>query len=331
MEIGLCSLSLLDRTWDEALDTLAANGITWIEADAGGHIPKDHYDPHALLADPDALARFRESLESRGLRIAAFGCYGNPVHPSAERRQRDHDDFAATCRLARELGVDRVTVLSGCPAGGPTDRAPNWIVNSIYPDFRSAYTWQWEKCLIPYWREAAALADESGVRICIEPHGGDMVYNHETFLRLRDAIGPTVGVNFDPSHLFWMGIDVFAMVHELGDAIYYVHAKDVSIDEAAVRREGLVPAVDFADWGNRSWVYRAVGSGHGLTFWRELLTCLRRVGYDGVVSLELEDPFLAMDDTIELSLTTLRAAMPTRPSPEGNWFDAYKWEGAEVE
>ncbi len=331
MEIGLCSLSLLDRGWDEALDTLVANGVRWIEADAGGHIPKQHYDPHALLADPGALERFRDSLESRGIRIAAFGCYGNPVHPDPDRRRRDHDDFVATCRLARELGVDRVAVISGCPPGSPTDRAPNWIVNSIYPDFRAAYTWQWEKCLIPYWQEAAQVADENGVRICIEPHGGDMVYNLETFVRLREAVGPAIGVNFDPSHLFWLGVDVFAMIKELGDAIYYVHAKDASIDEAAVRRQGLAPAVDFADWGNRSWVYRAVGSGHGVLFWREFATALRRAGYDDVVALELEDPFMVMDDTIELSLTTLRAALPVRPAPEGNWFDTYEWQEAKVE
>jgi len=331
MELGLCSVSLLDRSWEEALDTLARHGIRWIEADAGGHIPKDHFDPLELVENEEALKRFADSLATRDIAIAALGCYGNPVHPTEWRRQRDHQDFVATCKLAERLGVTRVAAIAGCPAGGPHDRAPNWIINSIYPDFRKAYEWQWERCLIPYWTEAARIADQHGVRICIEPHGGDMVYNLETFQRLRDAVGPTIGVNFDPSHLWWMGIDVLAMIGELGDAIYYVHAKDVQIDDGIVARQGLVPAVDFADWDGRSWLYRAIGQGHDERFWRAFVTTLRRSGYDGIVTIELEDPFLVMDDAIAMSVATLRAALPPSAPPPGDWFDTYKWEAAEVE
>lgn len=331
MELGLCSVSLLDRDWEQALDTLARYEIRWIEANAGGHIPKEHFDPAELASDREALKRFADSLGERNIGIAAFGCYGNPVHPDEARRDRDHQDFVATCGLAAQLGVTRIAAISGCPPGGPHDRAPNWIVNSIYPDFRKAYEWQWEKCLIPYWTRAARIADDHGVRICIEPHGGDMVYNLETFRRLRDAVGPTIGANFDPSHLWWMGIDVLRMIEELGEAIYYVHAKDVQIECDIVARQGLVPAVDYADWNGRSWLYRAVGQGHDEIFWRSFVTTLRRAGYDDVVTLELEDPFLVMDDAIEMSLATLRAALPSSASPTGNWFDAYKWEAAEVE
>lgn len=331
MELGLCSVSLLDRSWEQALETLARHGIRWIEANAGGHIPKDHFDPVALAGDKVARKRFVDSLAQRGISIAAFGCYGNPVHPTEARRKRDHEDFVATCRLAEALGVTRIATLSGCPGGGPHDRAPNWIINSIYPDFRNAYEWQWERSLIPYWREAARIADDHGVRICIEPHGGDMVYNLETFQRLRNAVGPTIGVNFDPSHLWWMGIDVLAMIRDLGDAIYYVHAKDVEIDGRTVAQQGLVPAVDFADWNGRSWRYRAIGQGHDDLFWRRFLTALRVAGYDDIVTLELEDPFLVMDDAIELSLTTLGAALPASAPPAGDWFETYKWEAAEVE
>jgi sugar phosphate isomerase/epimerase len=331
MELGLCSVCLLDRSWEQALDTLARHKIHWVEANAGGHIPKDHFDPLELLADDEALARFADSLSQHDIRIAAFGCYGNPVHPTEWRRRRDHDDFVATCKLAERLGVTRVSVISGCPAGGPNDRAPNWIINSIYPDFRKAYDWQWEKSLIPYWREAARTAEDHGVQICIEPHGGDMVYNLETFERLRDAVGATIGATFDPSHLWWMGIDVLSMIRELAGAIYYVHAKDVQVDSGIVTRQGLVPAVDYADWNRRSWVYRAIGQGHDEQFWRAFVTTLRRTGYDDVVSIEIEDPFLTIDDAIDMSVATLRAALPRNAPPAADWFDNYNWEAADVE
>ena len=239
MELGLCSVSLLDRSWEDVLDTVARYGLHWIEANAGGHIPKDHFDPVELANNKEALKRFADSLGRRNIQIAALGCYGNPVHPTESRRRRDQQDFVASCSLAEQLGVTRIATISGCPAGGPHDRAPNWIVNSIYPDFRKAYEWQWEKCLIPYWTEAARIADDHGVRICIEPHGGDMVYNLETFQRLRNAVGPTIGANFDPSHLWWMGIDVLAMIRELGNAVYYVHAKDVRIESDVVAADHL--------------------------------------------------------------------------------------------
>lgn len=331
MELGLCSVSLLDRSWDEALDTLARHDIRWIEADAGGHIPKDHFDPAGLLQDKAALNAFVDSLAKRDITIAALGSYGNPVHPNESRRRHDHADFVATCKLAERLGVTRVSTVSGCPGGGPHDYAPNWIINSLFPDFRNAYQWQWEKCLIPYWLEAVRIADDCGVRICIEPHGGDMVYNLETFQRLRDAAGPTIGVNLDPSHLWWMGIDVLAMIRELGPAIYYAHAKDVQIDHAIVARQGLASAVDYADWNGRSWLYRAIGHGHDQRFWTDFVTALRRAGYDDTIVLELEDPFLAMDDALEMSVATLRAATPAREPPAGNWFDNYRWEAAPVE
>jgi len=331
VELGLMTVSLLDRSWDEALDTIASYGVRHLEANAGGHIPKDHFDPQALAADPGALRRFRESLEQRELAVCAFGCYGKPVHTMLERRTQAHEDFVATCRLAGEPGVDRVSVISGCPAGGPHDRAPNWIINSIYPDFANAYRWQWEECLIPYWQRAAEVADRHGVRICVEPHGGDMVYNTETFLRLRQAVGPTIGANFDPSHLFWMGVDVLEMIAELGDAIYYTHAKDVSFEQSVIRRQGLVPAGDFADWGARSWLYRAVGHGHPTAFWRDYVTALRRAGYDDVVVIELEEPFMSTGDALDASVSTLRAALPAAPFPAGNWFDSYRWVPAEIE
>jgi sugar phosphate isomerase/epimerase len=330
MELGILLVGLFDRSWEDALDTAVSYGLRQVEPCGGGHIPKMHYDPQQLVSDDASFEAFRDSLESRGLEVCALGCHGNPVHPNPERRQAARDDFAATCRLAEMLGVGRVDVISGCPPGGPNDKSPNWIINSIYPDFKNAYRWQWDECLIPYWKEAARVAEEHGVVICMEPHGGDMVYNRETFLRLRDAVGPVMGMNVDPSHLFWLGVDTLEFIRELGEAICYAHAKDVSIETAVVRREGLAPACDFDDWDSRSWLYRAIGYGHPATYWRDYVTALRRAGYDGPVAIELEEPFMTIDDALAKSVELMRSVMPSEPTPTSSWFDNYEWEATET-
>jgi sugar phosphate isomerase/epimerase len=332
MELGLTTVSLLDRSWEEALDTIQHHGVRYIEADAGGHIPKDHYDPSALVADRDALKAFKEALTKRDIEIACFGCFGNPVHPDPQAAAEYHQDFVATCQLAGELGVDRVSVISGCPAGGPHDRAPNWIINSIFPAFRNAYEWQWNAALIPYWQRANEIAAQHGVTVCMEPHGGDMVYNTETFRRLREAIGPTMMINVDPSHLWWMGIDPLQMLRDVSGAVAYIHAKDVEFYRDPTSREGLARACDYSDWDARSWTYRAVGHGHDGVFWRQFITEIRRTGYDGVVVIELEDPYLTVDDAITTSLDTLRPLIPAEPMPTGRWFEEnYKYDAANVE
>jgi sugar phosphate isomerase/epimerase len=326
LELALVMVCYFDRPWEDALHAVARHGLTMVEPCGGGHIPKTHYDPVALAEDSELLASFRESLESRNLQIAALGVHGNPVHPDRAIATAHHDDFVATCKIASELEVGVVDVISGTPAGGPQDKTVNWIVNFIWPHFTEAYRWQWEERLIPYWKEAAEIAASYGVRIAIEPHGGSTVYNLQTFIRLRDAVGETIGANVDPSHLFWLGIDVMDFVADLGETIILAHAKDVAMNERLVRRDGLIPAVQFDDWDNRSWSYRALGHGHDSVFWRNYVTALRRAGYDGPVVIEIEEPYYATDDAVAQSVAVMREALPTEGIPRANWFDKYQWK-----
>jgi sugar phosphate isomerase/epimerase len=331
MDLGLLIDPRLDRGWEEALDLAVRNGVTHVEPCGGGHVPKAYVDPRALDADDEALAAFGESISSRNLTIAALGVYGNPVHPDAQRAQAAHEDFAAICSVAAKLGVTRVAVISGVPAGGPHDRAPNWIVPSIYADLEHAYRWQWEEKLIPYWREACTIAAAHEVTVCMEPLGGFMVYNAQTFLRLREACGETLQANVDPSHVWWMGIDPLLFVEQLRGAIGYAHAKDVRLDARGVARDGVVPACRYDEWDARTWTYRAVGFGHPESFWKDFFTALRRAGYDGPVSIEIEDSFMTADEAVEKSVELVRRALPREPIPTGNWWEKYEWESARVE
>jgi sugar phosphate isomerase/epimerase len=331
MQLGLVIDPRLDRSWEDALSLAVANGVTYIEPCGGGHVPKGYVDPQRLASDGEALDRFRESIESRGLKIAALGCYGNPVHPDVERAEAAHADFVAMCDVANKLGVNRSTVVSGVPAGGPQDRAPNWIIPSIYADLENAYRWQWEERLIPYWKEACAIAADREITVCMEAIGGFNVYNAQTFLRLREACGETLCANVDPSHLWWMGIDPLLFIEQIRGAIGYAHAKDVAIDRRRVARDGVAPACRYDDWESRSWIYRTIGLGHPEAFWGSYMDALRRNGYDDVTSVEIEESFMSTDEALEKSMTLLTRVVPRDPIPTENWFDKYEWQAADVE
>jgi sugar phosphate isomerase/epimerase len=324
MEIALLTASMLDRPWESVLNAATRHGIRLIEACGGGHIPKVHYDPVRLASDEAAFENFRRSLDERGQNICAFSCHGNPLHPNRAIADAAHADFVATCKIAQQFGVKAVCVLAGTPGGGPDDQTPNWIVNSSFVMFKEAYRWQWAERVIPYWKKAARIANEHGVKICVEPHTGDVVYNTQTFLRLREAVGPVIGMNFDPSHLWWQGIDPVVLVETVGPAIYSCHVKDVFIDSRLVARDGVASSCDYDDWQNRSWSYRTIGYGHGESFWREFVIALRRVGYDGALSIECEEPYLTVDESLAKSVQLLRQVVPSEPAPTGNWMDAYQ-------
>lgn len=319
MEIALMSASMLDRGWEAMLDAAVARGIRQIEACGGGHIPTTHYDPVRLAGDGEALRRFRETLERRELSLCAFSCHGNPLHPDPERARSDHADFLATCRLASELGVRHVSLLAGLPAGAAGDRAPNWIINSAFPGQGEAYRWQWEERVLPYWREAAAVADAHGVLLCVEPHSADVVYNPPTFRRLRDEIGPAIAMNFDPSHLWWQGIDPLAVVASLGADIKTCHVKDAALDRRAIEQIGVASPLDYDAWAERPWTFSTPGYGHSELFWSRLVVALRGVGYTGTLSVECEDPFLTPDDTLAASVALLRRVLPDAPPPPVDW------------
>jgi sugar phosphate isomerase/epimerase len=319
VEIGLMSAGMLDRPWEAALDAAVAQGVRWIEACGGGHIPTRHLDPVALADDRGALERFNETLEARGLRVCSLACHGNPLHPDPGRAAADHAALAAMCRLAPELGVTHVNLLAGLPAGAPGDATPNWIVNSVFPGWDDTYRWQWEERVLPYWREAGALAAGAGVVLCVEPHPADVVYNTATFARLRAEVGSSIGMNFDPSHLWWQGIDPLAVIESFGPDIQTCHVKDLETCRRRVELDGVLSSAPYERWDERPWTFSTPGYGHSELFWAQLVTALRRAGYDGVLSIECEDPFMTPDDTFARSVALLRRVLPDHAPPDVDW------------
>jgi sugar phosphate isomerase/epimerase len=195
--------------------------------------------------------------------------------------------------LAEKLGVDTIVDFSGCPGGNATDTTPNWVTCYWPTDFADALKWQWEERLIPYWKEQGAFARQHGIRVAIELHPGFCVYSPENMLRLRTEVGDVLGANYDPSHLFWQGVDNVYAIRYLADAIYAFHAKDTGIDELNTKRSGVLDTKTYRDVPNRSWVFRTVGYGHGEVTWRDIISALRLVGFKKALVIEHEDALMS--------------------------------------
>jgi len=178
---------------------------------------------------------------------------------------------------------------------------------------RDIVRWQWDEVLLPYWRGLVAFARDQGVaRLCLELHGHQNVYSVATLTRLRDAVGDTVGANLDPSHLMWMGADPIAAAGALGEAIYYVHAKDTRIDSRIAGVNGVIDPTPSSAWQQRAWNYITLGRGHGEDWWRAFVDALTGAGYDGVLSIEHEDPAIDAVAGVEESVALLRRVLGER-------------------
>ena len=129
-------------------------------------------------------------------------------------------------------------------------------------------------------------------------------------LRLREAVGDTVGANFDPSHLLWMGADPIAASAALNGAIHHVHAKDTRIEDrvAVTSRLETIPNERTDE---RAWNYVAVGTGHpdGVSFWARFIDAIRAAGFHGPLSIENEDYTLGQRESVALAVDTLRQAL----------------------
>ena len=146
-------------------------------------------------------------------------------------------------------------------------------------------------------------------------HPGFCVYNPETLLRLRAAVGDVIGANFDPSHLIWQGMDPVAAIRELAGAIYHVHAKDTKIDQYNTAKNGVLDTKHYGDELHRAWVFRTVGYGNGETYWRDLVSNLRLVGYDRVLSIEHEDSLMSIDEGLRKAVTFLKPIVIEEAKP----------------
>ena len=274
----------------------------------------------ALLASDRKAKALLQAITCRGLEISALNCAGNPIHPNKKRAAADDAAFRKALRLAAKLGVQVVINFSGCPGGAPGDKQPNWVTCPWPADYLEILEYQWNKVVIPYWSKTTEFAKSTGInKIALEMHPGFVVYNPETLLKLRKTAGPMIGANFDPSHLFWQGIDPCAAARALKGAIWHVHAKDLAIHEWNSRRNGVLDTKHYGDEANRSWIFRTVGYGNPRHFWCNFVSTLRMLGYDGTLSMEHEDSLMTAQEGLEKGMTFLRSILLKHPKGEVTW------------
>jgi sugar phosphate isomerase/epimerase len=318
MRLGVFTPLLSQMPLDDVLSKLQTLAIDTVEL-ATGNYPGNAHCRLEMLDDTRALQEFRQKLQDHDIGISALSCHGNPLHPNAELAKAAQEVNRQTILLAEKLGVDTVVDFSGCPGDSPASKQPNWVTCPWPPDFLEVLDWQWNEVVAPYWIERAAFASEHGVRIAIEMHPGFVVYSPETLLRLRQIAGPTIGCNYDPSHMFWQNIDPISAIRVLGDAIFHVHAKDTQLYPTNLPRTGVLDTKPYSDERNRGWMFRACGYGHGAEWWKEFVSTLRMYGYDKVLSIEHEDSLLSAEEGLTKAVQFLRDVVITEAPGKAWW------------
>ncbi len=308
--IGVFDPAFPKLSLDAMLEKVSALGLEAMEIGTGGYPGSAHCPVQELLDDPAKLRAWKKKFEDLNIQVATLSCHGNPVHPDSKIAERDAATFRRTVLLAEKLGVKVIVGFSGCPGGNPTDAAPNWVTYRWPPEFAKSLDWQWKEKVIPYWQQAAKFAREHGIhRLALEMHPNQVVYNPMTLLKLREAVGEELGANCDLSHLFWQGCDPVEVIHLLAKhgALFHAHMKDTVLFKDNVAKYGVLNfAFEASELPQASDTFRAVGYGHGASLWKDIVRAYMEVGYEGILSIENEDPILTGEVGVERAAFVLK-------------------------
>ena len=293
---------------ESMLDLVSGLGYKGLELATGNWSDSPHINLPLLLESVTERKKLINDIQSRGMHICALNCAGNQLAPGALGKEHDRV-VKDTLRLAELLEVPKIVMMSGLPGGGPNDEYANWVVSSWPMENEEMLKYQWGVAF-DYWNNLVVTAKSHGVQsIALENHGSQLVYNCETLLRLRDEVGSIIGMNVDPSHAFWMGADPIDMLWELREAVHHIHAKDVRLESRRVAANGLLDHKNIEQCDQRSWNFAAVGYGHDLGWWKRFFATAKMIGYEGDVSLEIEDITMDPVSVLKHSTEVLKSAL----------------------
>jgi sugar phosphate isomerase/epimerase len=328
MKLGAYTACLHDKPLEEALEILQRLGLDSAEINAGGFIGTAHIPVDELLVSEEARERYLAIFPTYGIELTALNCNGNPLHPDPEVTHGE--DLKRTIKLAGLLGIKTVITMSGLPAAESGGTRPSWTVIPWDSVYKETLDYQWNEVAVPFWKEIQELAAEHDVRVAIEMHPHNLVFNPATMRRLVELTTPDGGVNhvgaeMDPSHLFWQHIDPVRAVEELGELVFFAAAKDTMIHETAAingvlddRFEWIPAEENPLGLGGRytvtrwpavpGWSFVAVGRGHDVDFWARFLTALETHTSVHAVNIEHEDAAFGQVEGLEHAAQNLIAA-----------------------
>ncbi|MGX6978814.1 sugar phosphate isomerase/epimerase family protein [Vagococcus elongatus] len=311
MKLGVFTPVFNKLSFEEMIAVVSAAGLQTVEIGVGGNPGNAHCDVEKLLNSEEARQDYLAKLSEKGLSISAFSCHNNPISPDPVEAAEADKTLRNAIKLASLMNVPVVNTFSGVSGGNETDTQVNWPVLPWPTEYSENYNYQWEKKLIPYWKEINQVATDAGVKIGIELHGGFLCHTPYTMLKLREATGPAIGCNLDPSHLWWQGIDPVGAIKILGKAgaIHHFHAKDTYLDQDNINMYGLTDMQPYGNIQTRAWTFRSVGCGHSMGEWSDIISALRIYGYDYVLSIEHEDPLMSIDEGFNRAVTNLQSIM----------------------
>jgi sugar phosphate isomerase/epimerase len=327
MKLGVYNAILHDRPLPEALEVIAGLGLTGIELNSGGFLPATHIPTFdEILTSDTARDDYLGVFEGTGVSIAGLNCNGNPLHPNKTIGDKHAEDVRRSIRLANRLGQHRVVTMSGLPGGEPGATHTNWIVNAWNSAALDVLDYQWSVA-VPFWQEINTLAADLDVRVALELHPQNLVFNTADVFKLVELTGAThVGVELDASHLFWQQMDPVAVVRALGPLVFQAAAKDVRVNEEYAKLYGVLdnrfrrlspdePRVNLGgdEWANEwpkesAWDFVALGRGHDTAFWTEFLRALHEVDPGMLVNIEHEDVSLGRIEGLEVAAKVLKDA-----------------------
>ncbi|WP_130874207.1 sugar phosphate isomerase/epimerase family protein [[Pseudopropionibacterium] massiliense] len=327
MKLGVYNAILHDRSLEDAIKVIADLGLNGIEINSGGFLPPVHIpEIDEIIADPAAAKAYLARFDGTGVEIAGLNCNGNPLHPNPIIGDKHAEDVRRSIRAAAALGQNRVVTMSGLPGGEPGALHPNWIVNAWNSAALDVLDHQWE-IAARFWSEIDQLAKDHGVKVALELHPQNLVFNARDIRKLVELTGATnIGVEMDASHLFWQQADPVAVVRELGPLIFHAAAKDVRINVENARLNGVLdngfrrlspdePRVNLGgdEWANEwpkdsSWDFVALGKGHDVAYWTEFIRVLHDVDPDMCLNIEHEDTELGRIEGLQVAADVLKSA-----------------------
>lgn len=325
MKLGMFTSCLHDRDLDGVIDVAHDVGLTSLELNVGGYFNAFHLHVDALLVSEHAREELRAKTAANGVEITALNCSGNPLHPDPEVGPRYGYDLHRAIELARLLGVEVIVCQTGNPGAEAGATLPSWVVSPWDSAYIDVLDYQWEVAEA-FWKRTARLAEDAGVKLAVEMHPHQLVYNPPTLERLIETVdSPAIGVEMDPSHLFWQGIDPIGTIERFGDRVFISAAKDTIILEENLRRNGFLNNLWVRNEGpteigiggrytvndypeDASYRFVAIGRGHDVEFWGTWLAALNKINPNMAVNIEHEDIELGPIDGLVVAADNLRKA-----------------------